>query len=66
MKKVSVTDKYTYDGKEMTEREVEIRLVTQEEEKTSFMGMVGYSFAGWVFWYCFFETVKIICKFFNH
>ena len=26
MKKVSVTDKYTYDGKEMTEREREIHI----------------------------------------
>lgn len=24
MKKVSVTDKYTYDGKEMTERDIEV------------------------------------------
>ena len=35
MKKVSVTDKYTYDGKEMTERDIEMYKAGKESGTTT-------------------------------
>ncbi len=59
MKKVSVTNKYTYDGKEMTERDIEMYKVGRKDNETPYFLIFALLAMGVIAGY-------FSCQFLNH